>query len=151
MTRRPPRRSRSTGPVRARGAAGSAAVECSAGIALLLLPVVLLVALVPTWAERQGLARVAARDAARGVALVGWCDRAGADAVVADHTGDLPADAARLDLDCTPGAPLARGGAVTARVTVAMPALVVPALGVGPGWQWTAVHRHPVDPYGSRP
>ncbi len=138
-------------PARRRGDAGSAAVECSAGIAVLLLPVVCLVALLPGWSERQGLARVAARDAARTVALAGWCDRDRAEDAVADGTADLPAGAARLDLDCTPGAPLPRGGTVTARVAVAMPGLVVPALGAVPGWRWTAVHVHPVDPYGGRP
>lgn len=132
---------------------GFAAIELSAGIAVLVLPVVLLVATVPRWSERQGVARVAARDAARVVGLQGWCDRQAADRVVGEVADGAGLDPAALEvtLDCTPSATLPRGGAVTARVRIAMPALAVPMLGSVAAWSWTAQHRAPVDPYGSRP
>lgn len=138
-------------PVRREG--GFAAIELSAGVALLLLPVALLVLSLPEWSSRQGIARLAARDGARSVALAGACDPGRADRVVAAIAAGagLPDDTLRVSLDCAAGAPLPRGGTVTARVTVRMPAAAVPLIGSTAAWSWTAVHREPVDPYGSRP
>lgn len=135
------------------GESGFAALELSAGVALLVLPVVLLVAGLPRWVERQDVARGAARDAARVVTLHGWCDRAAARQRVeqAAIAGGLGAGALQVTLDCDDGVPLARGGRVTARVAVAMPMLAVPMIGSTGSWRWTAEHREPVDPYGSRP
>jgi hypothetical protein len=132
---------------------GFAAIELSAGVALLLLPVALLVLSLPEWSSRQGIARLAARDGARAVAIAGGCDPGRADRAVAAIAAGagLPDDALRVSLDCAAGDPLPRGGTVTARVTVAMPAVAVPLIGSTPAWSWTAVHREPVDPYGSRP
>lgn len=136
-----------------RGERGLAAIELSAGVALLVLPVALLVLGLPRWASRQELGRLAARDAARVVALAGWCDEEAARQAVdrVGATADLDPGALSLALDCTPPALLARGAAVTARVGVAMPGLAVPGLGARAVWHWTAAHREPVDPYGSRP
>lgn len=136
-----------------RGERGFAAIELSAGVALLVLPVALLVLALPQWSTRQGVARLAARDAARVVALAGWCDRSAARAAV-DRIAvdaDLAPGALGLTLDCEPSEPLPRGGVVTARVTIAMPVLDVPILGRAAAWSWSAPHREPVDPYGSRP
>ncbi len=132
---------------------GFAAIELSAGIALLVLPVALLVLSLPQWSSRQGMARLAARDAARVVALAGWCDRDAAQAAVdrIAEDADLHPGALALTLDCEGSVPLPRGGAVTAWVTVGMPVLDVPILGRAAAWSWTAPHREPVDPYGSRP
>lgn len=47
---------------------GWVAVEMPAAICLLLIPTVCLVAALPTWMERQTLARSAAREAARTIA-----------------------------------------------------------------------------------
>jgi len=143
VTRRPPR-------VREQG---FAALELSAGVALLLLPVVLVVLSLPRWVERQDVARVAARDAARVVGLSGWCDRRAAEQAVARATSDagLEPGALQVTLDCAPAGPLPRGGQVTAHVRVAMPVLAVPMVGSAGAWTWTAGHRQPIDPYGSRP
>ena len=140
-------------PRRGRDAGGFAAIELSAGVAVLVLPVALLVLGLPQWSARQGVARVAARDAARVVTLLGWCDVASADAAVgrvATRAG-LGSDALQVVLDCASGAPLPRDSSVTARVTVGMPLLDVPGVGSAPGCSWTAGHREPTDPYGSRP
>lgn len=135
------------------GERGFAAVELSAGVALLVLPAALLVLALPQWSARQTVARLAARDAARVVALAGWCDRDGAQRAVDRIAAgaDLAPGALAVDVDCAPSAPLPRGGVVTARVTVEMPVLDVPVLGWLPAWSATAPHREPVDPYGSRP
>lgn len=132
---------------------GFAALELAAGVAVLVLPVALLVAGLPEWAARQSLARQAAREAARVVALAGACDTAVADRVVGDVRAGAHLDAGELGvaLECVPDRPLPRDGVVTVRVTVAMPALAVPLVGNVAGWRWTAVHRQPVDPYGSIP
>jgi hypothetical protein len=128
-------------------------VELVAGVALLVLPVVLVVAGLPRWSERQDLARIAARDAARVVGLLGWCDRDTAQQSVRRVALGAELDPAvlRLTLDCSPDTPLVRGGEVTARVTASMPTLAVPLVGSVAAWSWTAEHREPVDPYGSRP
>ncbi|MEI8001360.1 MAG: hypothetical protein WCI50_08415, partial [Actinomycetes bacterium] len=55
-------------------AGGFAAIELAAGVALLLLPVTLLVVALPTWADRQTVARLAARDATRVLTLRTVCD-----------------------------------------------------------------------------
>lgn len=138
---------------RRRREGGFAAIELSAGVALLVLPVVLVVVSLPRWSERQDVARSAARDAARVVGLQGWCDTTGAERAVVRAAAAAGYDPSglRLALDCTPAAPLPRGGAVTARVAVAMPVLEIPMVGTATGWTWTAQHREPIDPYGSRP
>ena len=128
-------------------------MELVAGVALLVLPVALLVLSLPEWSSRQGLARMAARDAARAVAITGWCDpQVGKEAVDAvGQSSGLPTGALRVVIDCTPATPLPRGGVVAARVTVEMPAVAVPLVGSVSAWTWTAAHREPVDPYGGRP
>jgi hypothetical protein len=135
------------------GQAGTAAIELSAGVALLVLPIALLVLSLPQWPSRQAIARLAARDAARAVSLRGWCDTGAGDRVVAAiATGaSLPSGALRVSLDCAPDAPLPRGASVSAAASVEMPALTVPLIGTLAAWTWTAVHREPVDRYGSRP
>jgi NADH:ubiquinone oxidoreductase subunit H len=50
--------------VRPRDGRGFVAIEWVAAVALLLLPVVVLVATLPSWAERRHAATVAAREAA---------------------------------------------------------------------------------------
>ncbi len=133
--------------------AGFAAVELVAGIAVLVVPVVLLVASIPEWSARQSLARLAAREASRAVALEGICRGSVAESVVeaVEQGSGAPDGALTVGLDCAPGAALARGSTVTARVTVSMPAIVVPLIGTAAGWSWTAAHREPVDPYRSLP
>lgn len=132
---------------------GTAAIELSAGIALLVLPIAFLVLSLPQWPPRQGLARQAARDAARATTLHGWCDHEAAAAVVAaiGEGASLPDDALQVSLDCDPGAPLPRGSTVVARASVEMPALTVPLVGAVAAWTWTTAHGEPVDRYGSRP
>jgi hypothetical protein len=129
--------------------AGFVATELVAGVALLVLPVVLLVLTFPRWSERQTTARAIAREVARRSVRDGVCDRSAADelaATMARNLGLAPRNV-RVDLACADGTGLVPGGDVEARVTVAMPAVEVPGVGALGAWSWTASHREPVDRY----
>jgi hypothetical protein len=132
---------------------GFVALELAVGIGLLVLPVACLVVTLPTWSERQTTARAIAREVGRTTATAGVCDRAEAEATTREMAANLglgPGDVS-VALDCRPGARLARGGTVTARVTVQVPAVALPGIGPAGAWSWTAAHTEPVDPYRSFP
>lgn len=128
---------------------GTAAIETPLALLLLLVPVALMVITIPAWPERQTVARAAATQAARTAVLADSWDEAtaaGEDAVARSGANyGLPAG----DLTVAWEGTLARGGTVTARVTVRMPALVVPGLGRIGAWSWTASHSELVDRYRS--
>lgn len=144
-----------------RGHDGSAAIEFTAGVALLLLPALLLVLSLPTWAEARTAAQVAAREAARtvvlaedpsGPAAVGAAEQVAAEVLA--NRGQLPAGtptfawrAVTVD---------AGGSTVTQRhvevlVGVRMPALSVPFIGRWASFDWHARHSEPLDLYRSLP
>lgn len=128
---------------------GTAVVETPVALVLLLIPVALLVITLPTWPERQTVARAAAAEAARSAVLAHSWDEgviAGEDAVAraAENYGLPPGD---LAVDWAGS--FTRGGSITARVTVRMPALAVPGLGQIAAWTWTASHTEYVDRYRS--
>lgn len=132
---------------------GFVVVELAAGIACLVLPVSLLVLALPSWAERQSVARVVAREVGRTVARDGRCDAVEAHqlaAVVAVNHG-LAADDLSVRLDCVPGAVLPPGGSVVVAVTVREPGLRVPGIGRVGEWSFTAHHAEPVDRYAGVP
>ena len=128
---------------------GAISVEWALGIGVLLLPIALLVVQLPPVLERQSLARVAAQEAGRTVALAPDPYAAGAAAadlvatIAANH--GVPADAARLAL----GGVLDRGGVVEATVVVDVPAVTLPFVGAVGLLQVSATHREPVDRYRS--
>jgi hypothetical protein len=130
-------------------ARGYVAVEFAAGVALLLVPVLLLVAVLPTWSEREHAAAVAAREAAR-YAAQRWPDDVDGAAVdvaeVAVTRYGVPATDVRVVMATNVG----RGGQVRATVTILMPALVVPGMGAHGGWHWTTSYAVRVDDYRSR-
>ncbi len=131
------------------GESGFVATELAFGVAVLVVPVALLVLTLPRWSERQSAARVISREVARRAARDGVCDRGAAQALgatMARNLGVAPRDVA-VDLACDDGFELAPGSDVEARVTVAMPAVQVPAVGAVGAWSWTARHREPVDRY----
>lgn len=104
---------------------GFAAPEFAVGVALILVPVMLVVLSLPTWWERQSLARLAAHEAARTVVMSRdvATGTTAATAVVtqiaANH--DIPAS----DVSVTYAGTLARGASVSATVTVTVPAVSV--------------------------
>jgi hypothetical protein len=132
---------------------GFVAMELAIGIGLLVLPVACLVLTLPTWSERQTTARAIAREVGRVTATAGTCDRAGATALTREMATNLGLDPGDVSvaLDCFPGARLPRGGRVTVRVTVQVPAVAIPGIGTAGAWSWTAAHTEAVDPYRSYP
>lgn len=131
--------------------AGSVAVELALGVGVLVLPVAVLVLLLPTWIERQSMARTAAHEAARAMALADdpVTGRAAAEEVAttiaANHgvADDLAA--------VTVSGDLRRGSTVTATVTVRIPLVAIPFVGDVGGFTISATHREPVDRYRSFP
>lgn len=133
--------------------AGFAAVEFVAGIALLVLPMVILIVSLPVWAETQSSARVVVREAAR--ILAGADDdatgRAAATAMagrVADNLGVELISGPRFE-GSVEGAP-GQESEVAAAVTVRLPLLALPLLADLTAVEWTVEHREPVDAYRSR-
>jgi hypothetical protein len=136
--------------VRSRREHGFIAIEWVAAIAMLLLPAVVLVATLPTWAERKHAATVAAREAARDLQLAwpnGNTDEAElvAKYVAADH-GIEPSEVAVrfVALGANPG------DQIRVEVSVAMPAIAVPGLRRVGAWTYSATASVRVDDYRSR-
>ncbi len=125
------------------------AIEWVAAVALLLLPVVVLVATLPEWAERRHAASVAAREAAREL-VRDWPgadpERAAAVArdVAADHgvpERDVVVQVLSLGV--------ARGDLARVAVRVTMPAISVAGMSAGE-WHYSAVEVRRIDDYRSR-
>jgi hypothetical protein len=132
-----------------REAGGFVAVELVLAIGLLLFPVVLLVASLPHWSERQHAAIVAAREAAR---EAGHAWPAGGHLEAERVAREVMATygIANGDVTVTVSPPPDRGGLVTAAVTVRMPAVAVPLLASVGAWSWTARESVRIDDYRSR-
>ena len=132
-----------------RDSRGFVAIELVLAIGLLLFPVVLLVASLPQWSERQHAAIVAAREAAR-VAGQAWPADGDVDAERVAREVVATYGIADGDVTITVSPPPGRGGLVTATVTVRMPALAVPLLASVGAWSWTARESVRIDDYRSR-
>lgn len=130
---------------------GFVAIELALGTGLLVIPVAMLVLTVPTWSERQATARAIVREVSRSAAIAGMCDPGTANEIARSMAANLGLDPGdvRVELDCVSGHPLARGGRITAGVTVQMPALHIPGVTDVAAWSWSARHTEPVDPYRS--
>lgn len=133
------------------GERGSVPIEFALATGLLLLPVAVLVLTFPTWVERQSMARLAAQEAARTVAVASdpvTAAAAGHDLaeLIASNHG-APGAITSVAYE---GAPV-RGGSVTAVVTVTVPLPDLPVFGGLPDATWTTRHTEPVDPYRSFP
>jgi len=135
-----------------RDEAGLAPVELVLWTGLILLPTLILVASLPTWWERQSLARLAAQEAARSVALADDWDAgtARAQQVVAELAANHQVPASDVTVTELAGS-LERDATVTATVTVAVPAMSVPFLVRLPAFTVTTTHAERVDAYRSRP
>lgn len=128
---------------------GFVAVEWVAAVGLLLLPIIMLVATLPVWAERRNAATVSAREAAS--LLVRQWPAADPDAatrvareVAADH--DVDADDVRVRVDA---GRVDRGAYVRVAVEVTMPAIAVLGMRAG-SWHYNAVAVRRIDDYRSR-
>ncbi len=128
---------------------GFVAIEWVAAVALLLLPIVVLVATLPEWAERRHAATVAAREAARDLVRE-WPSADPEQAarvareVAADHGVEVGDVAVRVL-----SAGVARGDVARVSVTVTMPAISVAGMSAGE-WHYTAVEVRRIDDYRSR-
>jgi hypothetical protein len=136
-------------PVRESAELGFVAIEWVAAIALLLLPIVVLVATMPGWAERRHAATVAAREAANELAAA-WPagDPAVARLVAADVAADHGVDAADVVVR-VPSVGEARGDYVEVDVDIRMPAVGVGRMAIG-SWRYTAKAVRRIDDYRSR-
>ncbi|MBW3601628.1 MAG: hypothetical protein KY434_02880 [Actinobacteria bacterium] len=134
---------------RRREVRGSVPIELCLGVGVLLLPTVLLVLTLPTWVQRQSLARLVAQEAARTLAASrtwpdGVADATALARTIAANHGLGPGDL-RLRLDGR----LERGATVSATVTVRVPASRVPGWDPVGDFAMTEAHREVVDPYRS--
>ena len=127
---------------------GFVAIEWVAAIAM-LLPITVLVATMPGWAERRHAATVAAREAARDL-VDNWPNATPEAAVLvaidvaADHGVDATDVAVRV-----PSVGEVRGDDVVVEVEVTMPAIGVSGMSVG-SWHYTARATRRVDDFRSR-
>jgi len=128
---------------------GFIAIEWVAAIAILLLPMVVLVATLPSWAERRNAATFAAREAARELAD-SWPngDPNAAVLVAQEVAADHGIAAADLDVR-VPSVGEARGGEVEVDVDVRMPAIGVDGMSAG-SWHYTARAVRRIDDFRSR-
>jgi hypothetical protein len=128
---------------------GFVAIEWVAAVALLLLPVVVLVATLPEWAERRHAATVAAREAARELVRE-WpnADPEQAAVVARDVAVDHGVGAGDVVVEVL-STGVARGDEARVAVRVMMPAISVAGMSAG-AWQYTAVEVRRIDDYRSR-
>ncbi len=134
--------------------AGFGTLELVVGVALLLIPTMLLVLQIPRWLEYQDFARSAAAEASRACATADSVAAGQARAVaivtaMAPNYGIRAAEPSRvLSVTCT-GAP-EPGATVTATVRIEAPALMFPGFGRGTYHaNWVVSHAEVVDPYRS--
>jgi hypothetical protein len=136
--------------VKSRNDGGFVAIEWVAAIAMLLLPAVVLVATLPTWAERRHAATVAAREAARDLQQHWPAGRVAeaelvAKYVAADH-GIAPSEVSVRVLDGGTNP----GDQIRVEVGVSMPAIAVPGVTRVGAWTYSAIASLRVDDYRSR-
>lgn len=130
---------------------GAVPIEFALATGLLLIPVAALILVFPNWAERQSMARVAAQEAARAVALDGDWERgtASGTALARQTATNHGLDPGEVTVSFAGS--LERGADVTATVTVSIPAVVIPGIGDAGSFDWTVSHSELVDPYRSFP
>lgn len=133
------------------GDAGSASLTLLLGLAFIVVPVILVVVSLPIWESRTVDARDVAAQAARTLVTADtWT--AGVTAAQqlvnqeAANDGLNPAD-----LSATFAGTLNPGGAVTATVTVTVPAGQLPGIGGIGTWHYTASSTQHVDTYRDSP
>ena len=129
---------------------GFIAVEWVAAVAMLLLPAVVLIGTLPTWAERRHAATIAAREAARDLQLH-WPagDAAEAELVAKFVAANRGIDASEVSVRVLDGG-ANPGDQIRVEVRVRMPAIAVPGLAPVGGWTYVAVATLRVDDYRSR-
>ncbi|WP_341253813.1 hypothetical protein [Euzebya pacifica] len=153
-------RSRSAQPPRATAGAaasgedGFVTAEWMVGMALLVVPTLLVVAVLPSWASRHEAAAVAAREGARAAATavdVATARTAAEQAVVAVLDGrGIPPDEASVTVHLPPGTSLPRDGEVRVRVVLPTSPVTLPGGGTVEGPSVTGDHIRVLDPHRGR-
>lgn len=142
----------------ARRERGAVPIELALGVGVLVLPIAVLVAVLPTWAERQATARTAAAEAARAVAVADsypagvarartLAGRIAANRGLGQEVAAVELRGGDADGDGVPD----RDGAVTASVTVHVPLTPLPGMSPAGGFAISAAHTEPIDAYRSFP
>jgi hypothetical protein len=129
---------------------GFVAIEWVAAIAMLLMPAVVLVATLPTWAERKHATVVAAREAARDLQR-NWPagDPAEAELVAKYSAASHGIDAADVTVRIlAPG--VSPGDQIRVEVRVRMPAIAIPGVAPVGAWTYSTTSSLRVDDYRSR-
>jgi hypothetical protein len=128
-----------------------AVIELTLGISLILLPIAMIVYTLPTWPERQNLARSADEEAAllavSADTLADGQDAAAAAVTRAATNHGLDPSALTLTWD----GQWCRGCELTAHVHVDIPAIAIPLIGTIAATGWTASHTERIDDYRSLP
>ena len=133
----------------ARSERGFVAIEWVAAVALLLLPIVVLVATLPAWAERRHTATVAAREAVR-VLVRDWPNAdPNRSALVAREVAEDHGVAAGDVVVSVLSVGAARGDLARVAVKITMPAISVLGMSAGE-WHYTAIDVRRIDDYRSR-
>ncbi|AXV09535.1 hypothetical protein DVS28_a4878 [Euzebya pacifica] len=124
------------------------------GMALLVVPTLLVVALLPGWASRHEAAAVAAREGARAAATavdVATARTAAEQAVVAVLDGrGIPPDEATVTVHLPPGTSLPRDGEVRVRVVLPTSPVTLPGGGTVEGPWVMGDHIRVLDPHRGR-
>jgi hypothetical protein len=128
---------------------GFVAIEWVAAVGLLLLPVVVLVATLPTWAERRHAATVAAREAVREIVRE-WPDADTGDVtlIAREVTAAHGIDGGDITVQVSATGD-GRGSLARVEVGIVMPAIAVMGVRAG-AWHYTAVATRRIDDYRSR-
>ena len=126
---------------------GMVVAEFVVAVGFILFPVMVLVLSFPAWVERQSMARVAAQEAARIVALADDTDTgvAAAEELVAEIASNHGVDPSAMSVSFAGSA--TRGSNVTATIDVELPALSFPLLGGVGSVSWSTSHTERVDDY----
>lgn len=135
--------------MRRRNDHGFVTIEFVLGAAFLLLPVTLIVLVLPTWSERQSIARVASREAARSFVVNQDQEQAKQVALQITENGNINPGSVTVDFE---GDPAQRGSSVRAIVSVKVPVTAIPILGAdADAFTLTSSHTEVVDLYRSQP
>lgn len=132
------------------------------GIAVVIMPVIVIVASIAPWYQRANMATLMAQEAARAMVLADDWQSGVAEAVnvaeeiAANHGFDsgawcvspAPGCVSILFVGNTPGV-LQRGTEISISVEVPIPGVVVPGIGEIAEFQWTQTHTERVDDYRS--
>lgn len=131
---------------------GSASLELALGMAMLVVPAVMMVASFSVWLEARSFVRAAAAEGARAAVLAEADPAAAGMLVVADMAAGRGFAAEEVAVSMCGGTVcvLERGGFVTAAVSIDVPLVVTPWGEVG-GVTVSYTHAEPVDAYRSLP